>query len=74
MISIGVLRRIRSLRIVFLPILSISKIDVERFERNALLRYALSKLNECTNFRYNAAVKKGDDKVETQSLKELLLR
>lgn len=73
MISIGVLRRIRSLRIVFLSILSISKIDAERFERNALFRCALSKLNECTNFRYNAAVKKGDDKVETQSLKELLL-
>ena len=73
MISIGVLRRIRSLRIVFLSILSISKIDVERFERNAFFRCALSKLNKCTNFRYNAAVKKGDDKVETQSLKELLL-
>lgn len=46
---------------MFLPILSISKIDVERIERNALFRYALSKLNKCTNFRYNAAVKKGDD-------------
>lgn len=50
MISIGVLRRIRSLRIVFLSILSISKIDAERFERNALFRCAFSKLNECTNF------------------------
>ena len=61
------LRRIRSLRIVFLSILSISKIDVERFERNALFGCALSKLNECTNFRYNVAVKKGDDDEYSES-------